>query len=571
MQQGVKIIGRALFLTLLSSGVCFAEFVGPPSGAAGVVEKEIQKEYSPQDLSPDKDVPVLEVDVPENRFAMPDGAFIQIEHIRVEGNESLSAKEIDAVLIPYLNRKISGKEVKELCTKLQQKYVERGFILTRVYTPIQEIHDNTLTLRVVEGTLGSIEVTGNRHYKTRYILKYFAGLKGNPVNYNDVMRALLLVNENTDLGVGAVFKKGKGFGEVDLSLVVRDKLPVHIYTDYNTWGSNVTTYGRAGTKVSAGNLSTNGDTLSVTGVVGTPPKNLYYINTAYSAPINAKGLYFDISYLYSHFEVHQMTRLQLEGMSRIAGGRVRQALNRSRKLTTDIFISFDYKQLKNEVLGSTGSYDKLRVVSFGGRVDYFDACKGRNLFNASCSIGIPDFLGGSGAVDPHSSRQGAGGRFYILNLDYTRIQALPYSCYLFFSASGQGTFNKLPLPEQIYIGGMGTVRGYPLSVALGDNGYYGTLELRTPIPGVPNTYCSFMKRSWKEIFQLVGFVDHGGVYTNSEVRSEQSPAYLTSAGAGIRFYGPWDLNISFDAGFPLTEQYELSDNILYVKVSLGVL
>ncbi len=571
MRQPKKIMSKGLCLALLSSNVCFAEFVGPPSGAAGVVEKEIQREYTPQDMSPEKNVPLLEVDVPEQTLNLPEGISVQIDQIRVEGNESLSAKEIDSVLMPYLNRKLSGKEVKELCAQLQQKYVERGFILTRVYPPVQEIHNNTLMIQVVEGTLASIEIKGNRHYKTKYIRKYFAHMEGKPINYNQMMRALLLVNENSDLGVGAVFRKGKGFGEVDLSLVVNDKLPVHIYTDYNTWGSSVTTFGRVGAKVSAGNLSTNGDMLSFTGVVGTPPKDLYYLNAAYSAPINANGMYFDLSYLYSHFEVQQMTALDLEGLTQIAGGRVRQALNRTRKLNTDIFVSFDYKQLKNEVLNSTGSYDKLRVLGLGGKADYFDSLKGRNIFNASTSIGIPDFLGGSSAVDEESSRQGAGGRFYIFNMDFTRIQTLPASCYLFFSAAAQGTFNKLPLPEQIYIGGMGTVRGYPLAVALGDSGYYGTLELRVPIPFVPDTYSRFMKRPWNEVFQLVGFADHGGVYTNSKVHTEQSPAYLTSAGAGIRFFGPWDLNISFDAGFPLTKQYELSDNILYVKVSLGVL
>lgn len=79
-----------------------------------------------------------------------------------------------------------------------------------------------------------------------------------------------------------------------------------------------------------------------------------------------------------------------------------------------------------------------------------------------------------------------------------------------------------------------------------------------------------LKKPWKDIFQLVGFVDHGGVYTNSSVPSEASPTYLTSAGAGIRFYGPWNFNVSFDAGFPLTDQDKLFNNILYVKVSIGI-
>ena len=571
MRQSKRVFYKVLCCALLSSTVCFAEFIGPPAGAAGVVEQEIQREYSVQDLSPQKEIPLLEVDIPQKTLNIPAGLSVFVENIRVEGNESLSPKDLDAVLIPYLNREISGVEVKELCAALQKMYVERGFILARVYPPVQEVKNHTLVIQVVEGTLGSIEISGSHFYKSQYIRKYFQHLEGHPINYNSIMRALLLVNENADLGVGAIFKKGKEFGQVDLSLVVKDSRPFHIYTDYNTWGSNVTTYGRLGAKITGGNLSTNGDSLSVVGVVGTPPKDLYYINTTYSAPINANGMYFDLSYLYSHFEVQQMKELDLEGLTQIAGGRIRQALNRTRKFSSDVFLAFDYKQLKNEVSDQTGSFDKLRVLEFGGKIDYFDAVKGRNLFNAACSIGIPYFLGGSSPIDPESSRLGAGGRFYILNMEYTRVQTLPSSCFLFFSASGQGTFNKLPIPEQIYIGGMGTVRGYPLAVALGDNGYYGTLEFHSPLPFLSDKQCKAMKKPWKDIFQLVGFVDHGGVYTNSEVESEVSPTYLTAAGAGIRFYGPWNFNVSFDAGFPLTGQYKLFNNILYVKVSLGIL
>lgn len=565
-----KILKTALCFTMMNSMACFAEFIGPPSGAAGVVEKEIQREYSVGELSPEKELPLLEVDVPEVQLDLPEGISVLINHIQLEGNDSLPSKEIYYLLLPYLGRELTGKDVKRLCLSLQELYVKRGYILARVFPPVQEIHDHSLTLQVVEGTLGSIEISGNRFYKSKYIRKYFAHLEGKPINYNDMMRALLLANENSDLGVGAIFKKGKEFGKVDLSIIVKDSLPVHASADYNTWGSNVTTYGRAGARVSGGNLATNGDMLSLIGVVGVPPKDLYYINSTYSAPINANGMNFDLSYLYSHFEVQQLTALDLEGTSQIAGGRVRQALNRSRIFSTDVFVSFDYKQLKNEVLDQTGSFDRLRVLGLGGKIDYIDGVKGRNIFNVNFNIGIPYILGGSSPIDSQSSRQGAGGRFYILNLEYTRVQTLPWDTFLYFSGSAQGTFNKLPLPEQIYIGGMGTVRGYPLSVALGDIGYYGTLEFHAPIPGVSNIQCRRLNKAWKDIFQLVGFVDHGGVYTNSPVPSELSPTYLTSIGAGVRFYGPWNLNVSFDAGFPLTDRDKLFNNMLYVKVSMGI-
>lgn len=568
---------------LLGATAVHAAYQGPPAGAAGVVEKEIEREYSVDQMSPNKEIPLLEMDMPEKKLNLPEGRPVLIEHISVEGNQSLSSKEIDAVLKPYLGKNLTGKDVKELCQALQAVYVRHGYILARVYPPEQEIRQNTLIIRVIEGTIGKIDVSGNKFYKTEYIKKYFSHLAGKPANYDQIMRALLLINENSDLEIGAVFRKGESFGEVDIFLVAKDARPVHIYMDYNTWGSNITTYGRAGARIDAGNLATNGDMLSAIGVVGVPPKDLYYTNILYSAPINQRGTSFDLSYLFSHFNVNENAStpsqteplnpppIDPEGLSQIGGVRFKQALNRTRKFGTDLFISFDYKQLKNEVNGGTGSFDKLRVLGVGGHVDYIDSAKGRNLFDASFYAGIPYFLGGSAPIDPMSSRLGSGGRFFILNLDYRRIQTLPWHCFMIFNATGQGTFNKLPLPEQTYIGGMGTVRGYQLAVALGDIGYCTNLEFYVPLPWVGDRVWKLANKPFREVFQIVGFIDHGGVYTNSDVESETSPTYLTSAGLGARFYGPWNLNISFDAGFPLSNPDKQYSSIMYVKVSLGLL
>ena len=82
------------------------------------------------------------------------------------------------------------------------------------------------------------------------------------------MRALMLVNENTDLVVGAVFEKGKQFGEADVILRVRDGRRVHLYLNGNNYGKNLTTNVRAGGRLDWGSLFTQGDMLSVAEVVG---------------------------------------------------------------------------------------------------------------------------------------------------------------------------------------------------------------------------------------------------------------------------------------------------------------
>jgi len=69
---------------------------------------------------------------------------------------------------------------------------------------------------------------------------------------------------------------------------------------------------------------------------------------------------------------------------------------------------------------------------------------------------------------------------------------------------------------------------------------------------------------------LLCFVDHGAVYTNGKVSGEASPAYLTSVGAGFRFYGPRNLTIGLDAAFPITSLYKQFSSFIYFRINLNL-
>ncbi len=551
-----------LFLLAIGQGFANTGIVGPPQSSAGIVEKQIQKEYQAEEVPPTKEIPLLEVDIPTETLQIPSGRAIYISKIVFTGNQAVSTGELNKIAAPYIGKRLSGEDIRELCLKIQQYYVKEGFILARAFPPVQDIKDQTLTIQIMEGILGQVEIEGNHYYNSKFILSHVKRFVGKAINYNDLIRALLLLNENMELSVGSIFKKGKNRGEADLILVVKDQLPLHIYTDYNNYGSEISTHDRWGTRLDYGNLITDGDKVSLTEVLGWPPSHLNYSNAIYSVPLSSWGTRMDLSYIFSQFKVGELGSLDLKGQSQIASVKVKQALSRTRIWSSDVFVEFDYMQLRNEALGQTSSYDKLRILQVGGRMDYIDPFKGRNLFDLSLSAGIPDFLGGLHAVDPLCSREGAGGRFFIGNLDYQRLQTLPYRFMVTFNASGQGTFNKLPISQQFYIGGIDTVRGYPLAVVLGDNGYYMNLELSIPSPPIS---------SLQEHLRFIAFVDQGGVFDNSFVPGEHDPAYLTSAGVGLRVQGPWNFFLNFDAGFPLTNPYRSSNCITYLKIGLKIL
>jgi hemolysin activation/secretion protein len=309
--------------------------------------------------------------------------------------------------------------------------------------------------------------------------------------------------------------------------------------------------------------------LTVVDVVGYPLKRLEFADAIYSIPLNAKGTTLTLSYLYSHFRVARFHELRLKGDSNIASIKLTQALKRTKSLSTNAYVNFDYKQIRNLTLNEVTSFDKLRVLELGMTFDYIDPIKGRNVIDVYEDIGLPRFLGGLKAIDDRASRQGSGGMFFITSLDYERIQPLPKDIFLITNLFGQYCPNKLPLAQQFYIGGFDTVRGFKAAVALGDSGYFVNLELRFPPFGIADKKVPEMKKTWKEFIQFIGFIDHGDVFLKNGPRSEglKSHTSLTGAGAGVRIYGPYRFNFSLDVGFPLTETDRPSDSVIYLKVS----
>lgn len=551
-------------LTLFAANTGWTRPENQSSASAGIVEKQIEQEFNVRGLPENKSIPLLEIDIPKKQLHIPEGISAYIDHICLEGNTILSQKEIDNVINPYLHKELTGRDVIDLCKEIECLYAKQGYILAWVYPPVQEIENNTLRLKVLEGFLDEIQIIGNTSYKTSYLEKFVSSLKGKPLNYHDLMKALILINENVDCTAEAVLKKGKQVGTIDLIIQIQDQFPAHMNVGYNNWGSNVITYNQLSSQAEVGNLLTSGDLLTLMTSVGVPAV-MYYFNPVYSVPINGQGTRCNLSYLFTHSYIQEIERLDLACWSEIGSVSFTHPLARSQAFSLDLLSEFSVKQYKNFIKNYTASYDKLRVASLGVIMDYLDFFRGRNYFEAAAHAGIPYIFNGSAPIDPDASRQGAGGRYFILNLGYQRAQSLFFDSSLLFTSSAQGTFNKLPLGEQISIGGVGTVRGYQPAAASGDIGYYTNTEWYIPIPGIKDKQTFFSKKNWKETLQFLAFLDHGGVYTNSPVNSETSPTYLTSAGIGLRFSGPRDLNISFDVAFPLTKAEKQFNSFLYVR------
>jgi hemolysin activation/secretion protein len=530
--------------------------------SAGVIEREIEQEYEGKPLELEKDIPSVEVDIPEERLSMDSKKTVFIQQIEIRGNKAISNPEIQKWIQEFLGQDLRIADIYQICKTIDQKYAAKGYFLTRSYPPPQKIRDGVLIIQVLEGRIGSIRIEGNKYYSTKFIARYFEPFSHECLSYDQFLKALLLLNENADLSAGVLFEKGKEVGTADLIIRVSDKRPIHLYFNGNNYGRDLTTNTQLGGRFDWGSCIVYGDTFSVAEVVGFPINALYFTDVTYRVPLNAKGTFLEFGYLFSKFHIEELQFLRLRGESMIGTIKATQAMKRTRTLAIDLFGYFDYKQIQNFVLDRTTSFDRLRVLTGGTLIDHYNSSAGRDYLNCRIAVGIPNFLGGLDAVSNKSSRIGGGGRFVQLNLDYDRLQRIYREWMLYFHASGQWSPYKLTLPQQLYIGGSNTVRGYPLSVALGDSGYYANFETRFPLPIFMDKSFFWTKKKWKEALQIVGFLDTGATFFN-----EGSQTFITGTGFGFRILGPYTFSFSFDMGFPLQRQDLSKGTFKYLKIT----
>ncbi len=553
---------RRLFFIVICFSALSAIAAPPPVPSAGIIERQIEKEYETEPLQIEKPSPEIQIDIPKEKLQIPPGIRVRIKKIELEGNRSISAKKLEPLFKNKLKKKLAIGDIYQICQEIEAYYVKQGYFLARAYPPPQDVKNGVLIIRVMEGKLGNVEVIGNTFYSTAFIRRYFAKLQHRALRYNDFLRALILLNENSDLAAGAIFEKGQNIGEADVIVRVEDKRPVHLYLNANNYGRWLTTNYRAGGRLDAGSLLIYGDKLSIAEVIGFPVKALYFTDIVYRVPIGADGAFLEMAYLTSRFHIQQMSALHLKGSSNVATLKFTQAACRRRNLACDLFSYFDYKQIKNYTLSDLTSFDKLRMLTFGALVDHNVPGSGRDYLTMRAAFGLPGFLGGLNKNSAGCSRPGAKGDYFKLNVDYDRLQKLTYDCFLFLHGSGQWSPSKLTVPEQIYIGGVDTIRGFPLAVAMGDSGYYVNMELRLPPFGLCDKPFFRTQKKWKDVLQFALFMDQGGVSMQSAHNT-----FLVGTGFGVIINGPWSLSLTADAAFPLNHRSRSNSAFYYLKLT----
>jgi hemolysin activation/secretion protein len=151
---------------------------------------------------------------------------------------------------------------------------------------------------------------------------------------------------------------------------------------------------------------------------------------------------------------------------------------------------------------------------------------------------------GSDEAEVDLNRFRARGSFIYLRGSVAHTHDLAEGLQLFGKLQGQVTDRPLVNSEQLAGGGLSTVRGYLEAETIGDDGIFGSFELRSPQLA---TWTKSEGNDWRAYV-----FTEGGVLTIHKALPAQASSFtLASVGLGTRFRFLNHLNGSLDLSLPL--------------------
>ncbi|NEP79255.1 MAG: ShlB/FhaC/HecB family hemolysin secretion/activation protein [Okeania sp. SIO3B3] len=488
---------------------------------------------------------------------------ITVTQFVVVGSTVFSSTELAEILEPFTDRPISFAELLEAQTAVTQLYFDGGYVTSGAFIPPQTLQDGTVTIEVIEGIVEAIEISGLKRLNSGYIRSRIEpGIK-TPLNQDDLFQSLQLLQLDPlveRLSANLTAGSRPGLSRLEVEVEEAPAFLAQLSAD-NLRSPSVGSFRRQ-IQLSHSNLTGFGDRLNAT-----------YYNTegsdtlddfSYTIPINPKNGTISLRHrrtsseiLQEFFDVDEdvdRVNIELETNSRTYEMSFRQPI---------------YQTLSKEIaLGLTGSVDESKTTFNGdpfpdisdgevtiSSVRFFQEYTSRStndvfVARSEFSLGINDFevsdLDANGfnanGFDPNLNREVPDERYFSWRgqAQYLRLFA-PDTVFLIRSDI-QLTPRSLFPQEQFSLGGGLSVRGYPQSALIADNGLFISSEFRFPILRV---------REWDAVLQVTPFVDFGTVWNSSEVELDEET--LSSVGVGLRIQVGTRFSAQLDWGIPLVD------------------
>ena len=468
--------------------------------------------------------------------AAAEGARIRVDALRVTGATLFTEAELVAATDFMPGRDLTLPELRNAAAQITRFYNDHGYVLAQAYLPAQDVVAGTVTIAVLEGRYGAIDLRNQAGVPDALAGGMLNGLNtGDPVAIAPLERRLLLLSDIPGVAVHSTLSPGAEVGTSDLTVDLTRGRRISGSLEADNAGNRYTGAYRFGGSVNLHNPTGLGDLFSLRLLAST--EGLAYGRAAWQAPLGEATV--GVAYTRMQYELgREFEALDAGGTADIFSVFASYPLIRSRTANLYALASFDAKFLSDEIgLVSQVSDKEILALTIGLRGDSRDSFGGGGWNAGSLSwtsgqLDIEDPF--ERAVDAMTAR--TQGDFNKLQYALSRHQTVSGPLSVYGALRGQVATDNLDASEKMELGGAYAVRAYPEGEAYGDEGYVATVEAR------------LMLDQWTQSlpgqFQLIAFVDGGEVdFAHDPWFPGPNHARRSGGGIGVNWFGPDDLII----------------------------
>jgi hemolysin activation/secretion protein len=518
---------RAAFVVLLLLALCapaMAQVVPPPQTIPGGNTLENQRQLERlerQQQRPAQEGPsVVAPARPRDNILKPGGPRFLLKRLVFDESKFLTREELDPIAAEYTGRQVDFSELQKLIASINALYAKKSIPTGIATLPEQDVKDGTVKIKLTEGKLEKMSVTGAIRTRADYILQRLDHMAGVVLDVPRLAREVAWFNRTNDTQIRALLQPGTSFGLTDLQIATTEPPPHTWQLFWDNQGVKNTGRYQLGTYYRSHGPIGIDDRFTFYGVKS--PGNVNG-NVAYNLPFNPWGGRVGVSLTQGQIRVLDGPAKALD----IFGRSKQAALNLSQPLiaTEDWLImatgaySIGRSQTHFASIATTVTDDRTTKSTIGPSITHS---------SADHSITIAPAYN---YVESRSAITQTSRYFDLYSGSGSLLLRLPGHFSISATGSGQYTREKLLPGDQLFqIGGPTTVRGYPTNAVAGDSGYYVNVELH-------NSLNDLVKG-----FDLYAFYDMGEVFSTFPPRTA-----LYAGGAGAS-YTPHP-SVTFEASF----------------------
>ena len=450
--------------------------------------------------------------------------------------------------------------IETVADTITRYYRERGFILAKAYIPKQHVRDGVVTITLLLGNLGEVDVQNNKKYSSRIINRVFDSSLSKPVLSERVEENIYLINDLPGLVARGYFEPGGQIGDTKLNINVTDEKSFYSNIRLDNHGSEMTGEYRAYTDFYWNNLSGFGDQLQLGALGSFDPDNSTYGSLRYSIPIFTPRWMMSISASTNDFVTTDIsaTGADFKSTGKSEVSELSFSYKKRRTRTNNQKFNVIYSHIESELrYGDIANFGSNKVVD---RLDLsydFDFLneKQRLMHQGNIMLSAAELVKGE--------ELGQDTNTYILSFDYSRLSFIdiPFinkNARFITHAAGQYSGEALSEVLQFGLGGPTRSRAYKINEFYADDALYLGADIVFNGPAFKGK--EFFGEKLGSLIQPTLFFD--GAYGKAipyERGDDSTNVALVDIGIGLKLNFREGLRGNFSLAFPVWSENSLYD------------